>query len=166
MRNVARLALCLAVLTGCYARGSATVRVNSPGLRAIATAAQVATAVAATAVAVHNAAVILSTPPPAPVDVYYESRPGYVWIQGRQTWNGSAYVWTQGSWEAQRSGQVYVDGYWTQTQGGYTYVDGYWTAQRPGYVYTEGYWAQRGGGYAWTVTPTAPGPATGRHAAP
>ena len=150
MRTAASLALILALASGCFVRGGAHVRVSSPGLRAVVTAAQVATAVAATAVAIHDIAVIVSTPPPAPVDVYFEHRPGYVWIHGRQTWTGSAYAWTPGTWVAQRPGQVYVEGYWTQTQGGYGYVEGSWTATRPGYVYAEGYWNQGPAGYVWT----------------
>ena len=146
---VGSLALSLVLTSGCYVRGGGAFRFNSPGLRAVGTAARVATNVAATAAAVHTVAVILSTPPPMPVDVYYQSRPGYVWIHGHQSWNGSAYVWNQGYYEPQRQGQVYVDGYWNQTQGGYTYVDGYWTAPRPGYVYTEGYWNSSNGGYTW-----------------
>jgi hypothetical protein len=149
MRVAASLAVVLALASGCYARGHAHVRFNSPALRAIGTAAQVATAVAATAAAVHTAAVILSTPPPAPVDVYWESRPGFVWIHGRHTWNGNGYVWTPGYYEPARANQIYVEGYWTQQGGGYAWVDGQWTTPRPGYVYTEGYWHQHGGGYAW-----------------
>jgi hypothetical protein len=132
MRVAASLAVVLALASGCYARGHAHVRFNSPALRAIGTAAQVATAVAATAAAVHTAAVILSTPPPAPVDVYWESRPGFVWIHGRHTWNGNGYVWTPGYYEPARANQIYVEGYWTQQGGGYAWVDGQWTTPRPG----------------------------------
>ena len=146
---VGSLALSLVLTSGCYVRGGGAFRFNSPGLRAVGTAARVATNVAATAAAVHTVAVILSTPPPMPVDVYYQSRPGYVWIHGHQSWNGSAYVWNQGYYEPQRPGQVYVDGYWTAPRPGYVYTEGYWNSSNGGYTWVSGQWQTQRPGQTW-----------------
>lgn len=63
---------------------------------------------------------VVETPPASP-------GPGYVWIAGFHTWNGSAYVWTPGHWE-QRPGphQVWVPGHWGHNGNGWFWVPGHW----------------------------------------
>src|SRR5215470_8386096 len=120
-------ALALAsVLSGCY--GSVAVRGPNPF------------AVVQTAVAVAAIATIVATaPPPVTVDVGYygEVRPGYVWINGRQNWNGSAWVWAPGYWQPERAGYTYVQGTWEPRGNQYVWVDGYWAKPRAGYVYVD-----------------------------
>jgi len=93
--------------------------------------------------------VAVSTPPPAPVDVYFDARPGYVWVQGRWVYSGSQWIWQQGYWESARAGHVYVDGYWDYRGSQYVWIDGYWAPERPGYTYISGYWEPRGSSYGW-----------------
>jgi hypothetical protein len=93
--------------------------------------------------------VAVTSAPPAPADVYYESRAGYVYIQGRWVWSGSQWEWRPGYWEPQRVGYVYVDGFWDYRNSQYVYVDGYWSRERPGYTYVNGYWEPRGSSYLW-----------------
>lgn len=146
MRRLARLRLATSIswlalggsLGGCYVRAGGRVAVNP-------------FAVVATAVTVAAVANAVSTPPPVAVDVGYYgyARPGYVWVNGRHTWNGNMWVWTPGYYQQERSGQYWVQGAW-QTQGNqYVWVDGYWTQPRAGYVYVDGYYDYRDTGYVW-----------------
>lgn len=91
--------------------------------------------------------VAYSAPPPVTVetDVYYEDRPGYVYVNGRYNWYGNRWVWSNGYWETERPGHVYVQGYWH----GSRWYDGRWEAQRPGYVHTGGHWNNTGRGHVW-----------------
>jgi hypothetical protein len=168
MRKLAIVGLLAVSASGCVVRAHGRV---DPFSSVLLTGLAVAT--------VANAAVTVSTPPPAVVDVGYYGyyRPGYVWVNGRQTWNGSAWAWTpgyyqtarsnqvwiQGSWQAQGNQWVWVDGYWSQPRSGYVYVDGYydytgngyvwrtgrWEAERPGYVWVNGSWSTGGSGRVW-----------------
>ena len=85
--------------------------------------------------------------PPAVVeaDLYYDSRPGHTYVQGRYAWVGNQWVWHDGYWTPDRAGHVYVQGYWH----GNRWYDGRWERQRPGHVYTGGYWDRRGRGHVW-----------------
>jgi WXXGXW repeat (2 copies) len=87
--------------------------------------------------------------PPAPLEVSYASRSGYVWVQGHWAWINGQYQWVGGYYEPERVGSVWVDGYWGMNGGRWGWSDGYWTAQRPGYAYSRGYWDNRGGSYVW-----------------
>jgi hypothetical protein len=91
--------------------------------------------------------VAYSTPPPqeVDVDVYYEPRPGYVYVNGRYNWLGNQWVWQQGTWEVERPGHVYVQGYWNNNR----WYNGGWERHRPGYVYTGGYWDRGNRGHRW-----------------
>jgi hypothetical protein len=83
--------------------------------------------------------------PPAAVDVYYEPRPGYVYVNGRYAWANGAWAWQRGYYMPERDGYVYIQGYWS----GGRFYDGRWEPSRPGYVHTGGYWEHRGRGYEW-----------------
>jgi hypothetical protein len=83
--------------------------------------------------------------PPAATDVYYEARPGQVWVNGRYAWVNGAWAWRPGYYTGERAGYTYVQGYW----GGGRWYDGRWEVNRPGYLHTGGYWEPRGRGYAW-----------------
>ena len=137
--------------------------------------AVVATAIAVAAVV--NA--VVSTPPPVTVDVGYygESRPGYVWVNGRHTLErqrlgldarllpdradepvlgpgglagaGEPWVWVDGYWANPRAGYVYVDGYYDNRDSGYVWTPGTWEAERPGHVYVQGSWSTTSGRRTW-----------------
>jgi hypothetical protein len=68
--------------------------------------------------------------PPAPI---VETRvvapgPGYFWLPGFYSWNGSAYAWRPGRWErAPRARAVWVPGRWVREQRrGWYFVEGHW----------------------------------------
>jgi hypothetical protein len=137
MRGMQRLAIAAALsifVGGCYVRHGGHVHVTPLGA-----------ALAGTALA--NA---LSAPPLA-IDVGYYGydRPGYVWVNGRHSWNGSAWVWTPGYYQPERAGHYWVQGMWDVRGDQYVWIDGYWEGYRPGYVYVDGYYDYRDTGYVW-----------------
>ncbi|HEV2176977.1 MAG TPA: hypothetical protein VGW33_07220 [Terriglobia bacterium] len=76
-----------------------------------------------------RAVVYVGTPPPPAVveRVGVAPGPGFVWIAGYQSWNGSAYVWVPGRWERRpprRHG--WVPGHWVHTGRGWYWVRGHW----------------------------------------
>ncbi len=103
------------------------------------------------AVAVVANSVAASNPPPMTVDVGYHgyARPGYVWVNGRHTWNGNLWVWSPGYYQAQRQNSYWVQGSWESRNNQYVWIDGYWADPRPGYVYVDGYYDYGNNGYQW-----------------
>jgi hypothetical protein len=89
--------------------------------------------------------VAVRSAPPAPVEVYYEDRPGYVWLEGRWVWDGYDWRWREGRYVRARPGFVYHQGYWDLRGSSWVWIDGRWERDRPGYVYSRGYWDRRGG---------------------
>lgn len=87
------------------------------------------------------ASVESSPPGPPQSGIYFESRSGYVWVEGHYVWDGARWNWVDGYWVDQRPGYVYVQGYWDSSGGRYHWVDGHWAAQRPGHVWVRGYWS-------------------------
>ena len=73
--------------------------------------------------------VVVHVAPPAPL---MEQRaaapgPGYVWIKGYQSWNGSAFVWVPGRWEMPpRPHAHWVSTRWVKRNGGWVMVAGHW----------------------------------------
>ena len=53
--------------------------------------------------------------------------PGYVWVQGYQSWNGRSHVWVPGRWElAPRPHARWVPHRWVRRNGGWVLVEGRW----------------------------------------
>src|SRR6188474_1909755 len=96
MRKFVLVAVLIASVSGCVVRAHG--RINPVA------------AIVGTGIAVAAVAAAVSTPPPVVVDVGYagEYRPGYVWVNGYQRWNGSAYVWTAGYYQPARAGYYWV----------------------------------------------------------
>lgn len=140
MRKLALVLLLVVTASGCIVR--ARGRVN-PVASVLFTGLAVAT--------VANAAVTVSTPPPPVVEVGYYGyeRPGYVWVNGRHSWDGNGWVWQPGYYQNERAGNYWVQGYWEPRGSQYVYIDGYWAPQRAGYVYVDGYYDTTGNGYVW-----------------
>lgn len=140
MRKLALLLLLVVPASGCVVRAHG--RINPVG-SVLLTGLAVAT--------VANTAVAVSMAPPAVVDVGYYgyARPGYVWVNGRHSWNGSAWVWSPGYYQTARANQVWIQGSWQAQGNRWVWVDGYWSAPRPGYVYVDGYYDNTGNGYVW-----------------
>ena len=79
------------------------------------------------------------TAPPPPRHVVYESRPGWVYVDGYWAWNGYDYNWVDGYWEQDRPGYVFVRGSWHNDNGYHTYRKGYWQprARRDVIIYKD-----------------------------
>jgi len=90
---------------GCVVRGSAAVRVPAP-----------------------VAYVEVEEAPPPPRVIVRDTRPGFVYVQGRWTRSGGRWVWRDGYWERQRSGHVWVDGRWERRGNRHVWVEGSWRA--------------------------------------
>jgi len=76
-----------------------------------------------------GAAVYVRTPPPPDVVEVRGAAPGpgFVWIAGYQSWNGSAYVWIPGRWERPPRGRGrWQRGHWVHRRGGWVWVEGRW----------------------------------------
>lgn len=67
------------------------------------------------------------TPPPPRV-IITDTRPGFIYIQGRWTRSGGRWVWRDGFWQRQRAGHVYVQGRWERRGNRHVWVDGRWRA--------------------------------------
>lgn len=97
-----------------------------------------------------SGAVVVESGPPTPdLGYYYYPRDGYVWVEGRWSWDGASWQWQPGYWVAARPGFVYVQGYWDYYGGQYVWVRGRWIGDRPGYLWARGYWDWYGGRYHW-----------------
>lgn len=99
-------------------------------LSALALSAAVASSVPACVVsgtARVRGTVAYSQPPP-PRDEYVETRPGFVWIQGRWDWQSNQWVWVDGRWERERRGYRYDRGQWVQRGSSWHWVEGNWVA--------------------------------------
>lgn len=66
--------------------------------------------------------------PPPPRAVVVETRPGFVWVEGRWTRGGNRWVWSDGFWERERSGHVWEQGRWQRQGRGHVWVQGRWRA--------------------------------------
>ena len=70
----------------------------------------------------------IAPPPPVRVGVVGTAPgPGFVWIGGYQSWNGTRYVWVAGRWgRPPRAGVIWVNPRWTQSGGVWVFHKGYW----------------------------------------
>lgn len=66
--------------------------------------------------------------PPPPRAYIVETRPGFVFIQGRWTRNGRQWAWRDGYWERQRANSTWEDGRWERRGRGHVWVEGRWRA--------------------------------------
>ena len=64
--------------------------------------------------------------PPPPRVWITDTRPGYIFIQGRWDRNGGQWVWRDGYWDRQRSGYYYEDGRWDRRGNRHVWVEGNW----------------------------------------
>ncbi len=66
--------------------------------------------------------------PPPPRVVVVDTRPGYIWIEGRWSRGGNRWNWQDGYWEHERSGQAWEQGRWERRGRGHVWVTGRWRA--------------------------------------
>jgi hypothetical protein len=64
--------------------------------------------------------------PPPPRAVVIESRPGFVYVEGRWAYRGGRYVWLDGRWERERPGRRWVQGRWERRGRRHVWVEGRW----------------------------------------
>jgi hypothetical protein len=87
--------------------------------------------------------------PPEPRDVFFEERPGQIWVHGRWARTEGQWMWQEGWYEPEREGFVYCNGRWEKKGPTFVWVDGTWEPERVGFVYLPGYWGDRNGTYVW-----------------
>lgn len=104
LRNFGLAALLALPLTGCMVRGSGGAYVSGPSV----------------------AVVEVESEPPPPRVVRYESRPGFIYIDGRWDWRGGQWVWRDGYYERERTGYIYAPGRWERRGRGHVWVEGRW----------------------------------------
>lgn len=66
--------------------------------------------------------------PPPPRAVVVETRPGFIWVQGRWVHNGGRWQWRDGYWERERAGYYWEQGRWERRGRGHVWVEGRWRA--------------------------------------
>lgn len=64
--------------------------------------------------------------PPPPRTVVVETRPGFIWVEGRWYRQGNQWSWNDGHYERERSGMVWEQGRWERRGRGNVWVDGRW----------------------------------------
>jgi hypothetical protein len=66
--------------------------------------------------------------PPPPRTVVVETRPGFLFIEGRWHHRGGRWEWTDGHWERERVGYVWMPGRWERRNRGHVWIEGSWRA--------------------------------------
>lgn len=104
MKNaLGSLLLAALLLPACVVRGSGSAYVSAP-----------------------VAVVEVEEEPPPPRRIVVETRPGFVWIEGRHIRRGGRWDWHDGHYERVRSNQVWVQGRWERRGRRHVWVDGRW----------------------------------------
>jgi len=67
-------------------------------------------------------------PPPPRAAVVVETRPGFIFIEGRWVRSGGQWVWRDGYWERERSGYMWEQGRWERRGNRHVWVEGGWRA--------------------------------------
>lgn len=88
-------------LGGCVASGHATMGVETTG-------------------------VVYQDPPPPRTETF-ESRPGFVFVKGRWSWQNGQWMWVAGHWERERAGYAWSDGRWERRGNRWEWIEGTWT---------------------------------------
>ena len=66
--------------------------------------------------------------PPPPRVVTFETRPGFVWIEGRWYRQGGRWEWRDGYYERERANTVFIQGHWENNGRRHRWVEGRWEA--------------------------------------
>jgi hypothetical protein len=82
-------------------------------------------------VAAPVAVVEVEEEPPPPRTVVVETRPGFVFIEGRWYRRGGRWEWQDGRWERERVGHVWVPGRWERRGNKHVWIEGSWRAGGP-----------------------------------
>jgi len=103
--TVASLLLAASLLPACVVHGSGHAHVSGP-----------------------VAVVEVEEEPPPPRVVVVETRPGFIWIEGRWIRRGGRWHWNDGHYERARGGHVWTQGRWERRGGRHVWVEGRWQA--------------------------------------
>ena len=68
--------------------------------------------------------------PPPPRVVVVNTRPGFVWVEGRWLRRGNRWDWRDGHYERVRAGNVWVQGRWERRGRRHVWVEGHWSGGR------------------------------------
>ena len=69
--------------------------------------------------------------PPPPRTVVVETRPGFVFIEGRWFRRHGRWEWNDGHWERERAGYYWVPGRWDRRGRHHVWVEGSWRSGGP-----------------------------------
>lgn len=72
--------------------------------------------------------------PPPPRTVVVETRPGFLFIEGRWYRRGGRWEWGDGHWERELAGYVWAPGRWERRNNRHVWVEGTWHAGGGGTV--------------------------------
>ncbi|HWO17688.1 MAG TPA: hypothetical protein VNO30_02895 [Kofleriaceae bacterium] len=97
------LLLAALLLPACVVRGSGSAYVSGP-----------------------VAVVEVEEEPPPPRVVVVDTRPGFIWIEGRWLRRGGNWHWHDGHYERMRSGEVWTQGRWERRGNRHVWVEGRW----------------------------------------
>jgi len=70
--------------------------------------------------------------PPPPRVYVRDTRPGFIFIQGRWDRRGGRWEWRDGYWERHRAGSRWEDGRWERRGRGHVWVEGRWHVESGG----------------------------------
>ena len=85
--------------------------------------------------------VVVAVAPPAPRNIVPEVRYGYDSWDSYDGYSYGGYVWVQGRWSWNGHDWAWIDGYWTEARPGHVWADGYWASRGHNHWYwTEGSW--------------------------
>jgi hypothetical protein len=74
--------------------------------------------------------VVVRSDPPPPRYVEVQTRPGFVFLQGRWDWRGNQWVWIDGHWERERANYSYQPGRWQRHPNrGHIWIEGRWVVR-------------------------------------
>jgi len=66
--------------------------------------------------------------PPPPKTVVVETRPGFIFIEGRWVRHGGRWDWSDGRWERERVGHRWEQGHWERRGKRHVWIEGGWRA--------------------------------------
>lgn len=99
--------------------------------------------------------------PPAPLDPYFDDKPGQVWVHARWAWIDHQWVWQPGHHQPAKPGKVYVCGRWERKKNAYEWSDGRWVDERAGHAFVPGHYEHRGAAFVWIMDTWAAQPKLG-----
>jgi hypothetical protein len=102
-KTLGSLLLAALLLPACVVRGSGSAHVSGP-----------------------VAVVEVEEEPPPPRVVHVETRPGFLWVEGRWVRRSGRWVWNDGHYERTRSGHVWSQGRWERRGNRHVWVEGRW----------------------------------------